>query len=790
MICNERTEQALELDAIRKMLTARCRTQLGVRHFLELRPLEKHETLQRHQRLLRSYIAYREHYGELPWDNSLESVERLLGEAQETGLLTGQELLKIRRLLHVAEQLRKRIRALRDEYPDLQELGRALNDYGEDLQALGILDDDGRLYDSASPRLAEIRGRLESMRRTTRSKGQRILSSPEIQQKLQERVLTLRDGRFAVLVRQEHAGTFPGIALERSGSGNSVYMEPKSLVPLNNSMALLQREEQQEERRILGKLTRRLIGRIAAIGRAEGVLGRLDGLYGAVDCILQSRWTIPELTEHSRIDLRNAVHPQLRTEPVPIDIHVGRGFGQLVITGPNTGGKTVALKTLGIALFLAWCGLPVPAAEGSVVGDFDRVEADIGDEQSIEQNLSTFSGHMTAMISILENATEHSLVLLDELGAGTDPQEGAAIGIAVLEELRRRGTRCVATTHHNPIKRYSLVTADVETASVEFNPDTLSPTYRLLIGIPGKSNALNIARKLGFPSHLLDEAVTHLEGEEGSIEELISELQEKQTSLNEREREVEERAAQARQMKENYEQKVHSLEEKKEAIIAGADRRAKRIVREAEEGARRLMKEMEEAGRAGSLQKARSEGSGGLKRVEKQIDQREDQRKTRKSSAGRGEAIGVGDRVRLVESKVEGEVERINNAEATVLVGGMRVQVPLKRLERQQQSGGQEGRRQERAPVHVQVARPAEQVPASLSVRGMNLAESIPLVEQYLDKAYRYGYDTVTIIHGRGKGILRKEVQKLCKQIPYVAEYRLGGPGEGGYGVTVVRFRR
>jgi DNA mismatch repair protein MutS2 len=788
VIVNERVRETLEIDKILEKLARQCRSPLGVRHFSGLRPASSVQQLQARQELLRVYCRMRDMEGELPWDNRVKPVLPFLEEAKASAFLTGEELVLVRNFLRLAMEVRGAVAERKERFPALEDLGKGLKDFSPELTSLAVLSDDGWLYDTASQKLAEIRKRLEHIRADIRRLGHSLLNEPSLGSMLQERVLTLREGRYVLLVRHEYVNSFPGIALERSGSGNSVYMEPTALIPHNNRTGILGDEERKEERAILTRLTQELLRRERAIIEAEEALGYADALFATAEYMRKHRWHVPEVVSSKRghFHFCNAVHPLLGEGAVPINIHGGERFRILVITGPNTGGKTVALKTVGVLTLLAWCGLPISAAEGAVVGDIDRILTDIGDEQSIEQNLSTFSAHMTTVIGMLEEAGPNSLVLLDELGAGTDPHEGAALGIALLQELLDRGSLVIATTHHNPIKKFALSTPRVETASVEFDAATLSPTFRLFMGVPGRSNALYIAERLGMPSSVVQRARDVLAGGETSVEELIGELQEKQAYLER----VQERIASDRReiaaLREKFERKYAEVNEKRDAILAGADRRARKILSDAEESARSLLRELEHAAES-SAQRVMQEKKQELDRMKGHIDAREERRLERQSVVGEKKTLEVGSTVQLLESKVVGVVEELERGQALVLAGGMRIRVPLKRLRLvQEQPGGSSPR----VSVDVKVTPPSERVSGSLMIRGMTMDEAIPMVERYLDQAYRYGYGTVSIIHGRGEGILRREVQDICKRLPYVEEQRLGGPGEGGYGVTIVTFRK
>ena len=776
----------LEIEKVLDIFGAACRSELGLWELYNSRPAPDLVRLRERQVLLGEYRLYRDSLGELPWDDELRLVDGLLDNARDAALLSGEELLHFRRLLAVAGRVRQKILEVRETFPVMGKLARGIRLFDEELEALSVLTDDGRLYDSASPELAALRGRIAGLRRRIREKGQALLNDVSIRSMLQERVLSLRRGRFLVMVKQEHINLFPGIVSDRSGSGNTIYMEPHSLFPLNNVLTLLTREEQDEERKILRALTRMLLDREKAVLEAQKSLGMVDLLYGLA-CILDRKgWILPEVADRAAFTLRQVRHPLLGERAVPIDVSCGKTFRLLVITGPNTGGKTVALKTCGVAVCLAWLGFPIPAEEGSVIGDFSSVLLDIGDEQSIEQNLSTFSGHIRNIIGILDRADDHTLVLLDELGAGTDPQEGAALGVAVLDKLREKRALVLATTHHNPIKRFAIGTPSVETASVEFDGCTLSPTYRLMTGIPGKSNALLIAGRLGMGHDVLERASRELEGAEGSLEDLIGELHEKRSILERTEEGLIREKSEVARLKAGLTEKLELLESRREKIIQQAETQAAKLLDESEILARDMLRKLE-----GAAQSAAQREMGLQK---KEIDRIRDRTAGRKAKSQEkkvkpipAQELCQGDAVEIMDSGIRGIIGEIRGGKATVEVGSMRIDVPLRRLLRRSPSPGEQ--RATRGPIHVNVPRP-EGVPSSMMVRGMRVDEAMPLVERYLDQAFRAGYSEVTVIHGRGEGILRREVHALCRRLPFVVDFRLGGPSEGGHGVTLVTFNR
>ncbi|MDT8285073.1 MAG: Smr/MutS family protein, partial [Thermovirgaceae bacterium] len=645
-----------------------------------------------------------------------------------------------------------------------------------------VIADDGELYDHASPDLERIRKELHLLRLNARRKCAELSVSQSFAPFLMDRVTHFRKGRLTLLVRMEDVHRFEGIAHDRSGSGKGVYIEPRELVPLNNRIEILRSEESEEERKILTRLTSMVIEKKTAITEAENSVALVDIIYACARIMEEPGWSLPELVDSSRFYFRDLWNPLIGPGCVPIDIHCGDRFRQLVITGPNTGGKTVVLKSVSIAVFLALSGLPVPAAEGSVVGGMDFLAADIGDEQGIEQSLSTFSSHISRIVMMIERAGRDSLLLLDELGAGTDPQEGAALGVAILEKLREKRCLVLATTHHNPIKRFAVTSRGIESASMEFDPVTFSPTFNLLMGVPGKSNAILIARRLGMPDDVISAAERNLSGDNISAEQLMEEIFEKQVELERAGKESAEERRRLVMMQNDLEERIRHFAQKEDKILIEANNMAIKILEEAEETARKLLKGMEKAAESAARREFEKNREG-VSSLKKNIAGREES--LQKKQTDREETPEPGDTVRIAGTEARGVVESIDGEKAVVVAGVMRIDVPLESLIRVKPEKGA----QKKTPsASFNIPAPSG-VPSSIMVRGMTIDEAMPEVEVYLDRAFRSGHGEVVVIHGRGEGILRRAVHALCADLPYVTGYRLGNADEGGYGVTVVSFR-
>lgn len=764
-----------------------CRSEPGKRVLEDLSPMATPGQVTRRQDLQKAYNRYCDVNGELPWDERIQSVAPLLEEAKRTGLLTGEEILACRVVMGVCLRLKAEISEVKEDFPELRDLSRKIGDFSGIFQELQVVADDGRLYDGASQKLAELRDALRGVAASARRKAQSMLESTSLAPLLQDRATHFRDGRIAFLVKLEDMSRFDGMTVGRSGTGSSVYMEPRGLIEINNRMALLQREVEEEERKILRALTKKILDRRKGLLDAEQVLGEVDLLHAASKIQRARSWAFPVMDEKPRFSLRRAVHPLLGENCAPVDVHCGDRFRQLVITGPNTGGKTVVLKTTAASVYLAWCGLPAPVGEGSVIGDMDWMSADIGDEQSIEQSLSTFSSHLRNIVEMLGKGTGSSLLLIDELGAGTDPQEGAALGVAILESLHEKGSLVLATTHHNAIKRYALTRNGVETAGMEFDAEKLLPTYRLRMGIPGESNALRIAGRLGISRDIIQKAREVLHEGHSDAEELLEELLRKQQHLEGEEERLFRERREIAALKEDLLSRHRSIKEKREKILEDAEMKAMAMLKEAEGKAASMLRRLEEARDPLGRKQAERERQG-VSEMKRSLREREEAREEQRIGREKPSSGWVpvrGEAVRIAGTSTRGVVEAIDGKKALILSGAMKFEVPAKKLVPVPEKD---------LPKEPFSSRksfiPSGHVPSSVMVRGMTVDEAIPEVERYLDRAFRAGYGEVTVIHGRGEGILRREVHALCRSLPFVAEYRLGGPGEGGYGVTVVRFQQ
>ncbi|HHW42549.1 MAG TPA: endonuclease MutS2, partial [Desulfotomaculum sp.] len=623
-------------------------------------------------------------------------------------------------------------------------------------------------------------------RQQVRERLERIIRSPAYQKYLQDPIVTIREGRYVVPVKQEHRAQVPGIIHDQSSSGATLFIEPMAVLESNNEVRRLEVAEKQEITRILGDLSAGVAAAAEEISLSLEALGRLDLIMARARYSQDLDAWSPRILSGAMLDLRQARHPLLSGAVVPVSIHLGRDFDTLVITGPNTGGKTVTLKTVGLLVLMAQSGLHIPAAEGSEMGIFQEVFADIGDEQSIEQSLSTFSSHLTNIVHILRHAGPDSLVLLDELGAGTDPTEGAALAQAILERLHGMGAKTVATTHYSELKNFAYARERVENASVEFDAVTLRPTYRLLIGKPGRSNAFEIAARLGLDGELVERARHFMTAEQIQVADLMQRLE---RTRQEAEQELE-RAREMRREAESFKERYRVLQEeltaRREAILSRAKEEARSLVRGARREAEEAVRELRERLSAETAREREEAIRAARRKLGGMQEQLQSGSPTRPAGDGAvPEAVAVGQTVFLPRFNQQGVVTALSqDDEVQVQVGMIKINVPLTDL--RLVAGEKAAAGEVRTGSLLQDK--ARAVSTRLDLRGMRAEEALAEVEKYLDDATLAGLSRVYLVHGKGTGALRAAVQQQLKGDPRVKSFRLGEQGEGGLGVTVVEL--
>ena len=730
-----------------------------------------------------------------PAFSGIKPVAESLYRADRGGALNTRELLDIAGVLRCARRVRDYHNGASGERTAIDHLFRSLrgNHHLEERITSAILDED-EIADNASSELADIRRHKRQAASKGRQILQKIISSASYSKVLQEAIITQRDGRFVVPVKSEFRGSLPGLVHDVSSSGATIFVEPMGVVQANNELKELEAKEKKEIERILRALSAEAAGCHNDILSDYDMLVRLDLIFARGQLSYKMNATRPEIRRDGSICLRHARHPLLDSgRAVPITIELGQKFDTLVITGPNTGGKTVSLKTLGLLTLMAQCGLHIPADDRSAVSVFDRVLADIGDEQSIEQSLSTFSAHMVNIVKILEEADGHSLILFDELGAGTDPIEGAALAIAIIQHVRERGGKVAATTHYAELKTFAMTTQGVENASCEFDVETLRPTYKLLIGIPGKSNAFAISQRLGLDPAVIETAKAQMDSESIRFEDVLTQLEEKRQRLEKDQTEAEQlrfqREADARRAREFREQ----MERAKENARTRGEAEARRIIREARaqadaifEELAQLRRQQEKAANWQNVNDARAAIRGQLNQMEEELHFEVEKEPIPAPSR----PIREGDLVELGGTRKQAVVTAVNGEKLQLLAGNMKLTVKAKEVrlvEEAEVREKKEAKRQVATSIRLQGARAAVN---ELDIRGLMTDEADLAVDQFLDNAVMGKLNVVTIIHGKGTGALRKAVHQQLKRHPAVKGYRLGRYGEGEDGVTVVELRQ
>ena len=789
----DKSIRTLELPAVLAMLADQTNSAEARERALATSPrtaVDEVERLQGETDAAREMIGLRGS----PAFSGIKPVGESLYRADRGGTLNTRELLDIAGVLRCARRVKEYWNDDGGERTAVDSLFRSLrgNRFLEEKITTSILEEDV-IADNASPELADIRRHKRNAASKGRQILQKIISSSSYSKVLQEAIITQRDGRFVVPVKAEFRSSLPGLVHDVSSSGATLFVEPMGVVQANNELKELEAKEKKEIERILSALSAEAASYHQDILEDYELLVRLDLIFARGQLSYKMNGSRPEIRRDGAIALRHARHPLLDSaKAVPIDIELGRRFDTLVITGPNTGGKTVSLKTLGLLTLMAQCGLHIPADYGSAVSVYDRVLADIGDEQSIEQSLSTFSAHMVNIVKILEEADERSLILFDELGAGTDPIEGAALAIAIIEHVRQRGAKVAATTHYAELKTFAMTTPGVENASCEFDVETLRPTYKLLIGIPGKSNAFAIAQRLGLDPAVIDTAKAQMDSESVRFEDVLTQLEEKRQSLekdrDEAARLRAQREADAKRAREFREQ----MERAKDNARTRGEAEARRIIREARAQADAIFEELNQLRRAQEKQADWQNVNQARTAIRSQLNQAEEDLRFRQEAEpipAPSRPIRVGDQVELGGTRTRATVTAVNGDRLQLAAGNMKLTVKagevrlIEEVEKETKSGPT---RHVQTNIRTTGGRAAS---TELDIRGMMTDEAELVVDQFLDHALMSKLNLVTIIHGKGTGALRKAVREHLKHSRYVKSARPGAYGEGEDGVTVVTMK-
>ena len=652
------------------------------------------------------------------------------------------------------------------------------------------------ISDNASPGLHKVRRSMHGINDRIHTQLNSILNS--CRSYLQDAVITMRDGRYCLPVKAEYKSQVNGMVHDQSSTGSTLFIEPMAVIQLNNELRTLEIQEQKEIEAVLADLSNQLTPYTTELAIDLQILTRLDFIFAKAALSRHFKCSEPKFNTEGRIHIKDGRHPLLDPQKVvPITVWLGTDFDLLMVTGPNTGGKTVSLKTVGLFTLMGQAGLHIPAFEGSELAVFEEVFADIGDEQSIEQSLSTFSAHMTNIVNILNQADSRSLCLFDELCSGTDPTEGAALAIAILNFLHNMKCRTMATTHYSELKIYALSTPGVENACCEFDVATLRPTYRLLIGIPGKSNAFAISKKLGLPDYIIEDAKNHLESEDETFEDVISRLEENRVTIEKERAEIENYKAEIARLKSGLEKKEERFDERRDKMIRKANEEAQQILREAKETADRTIKNINKlAASSGidtkALEAERTKLRDSLKKVEGGLSLKQETKKPHK--AINPKTLKLGDGVRVLSMNLNGTVSSLPDAQGNVFVqmGILRSKVNISDLELLQENSvsgpGLEARRKGSGSSNIKMSK-SFGISPEINVLGMTVDEAVAQLDKYLDDAYIAHLPQVRIVHGKGTGALRAGIHKHLKRLKYIKEFHLGGFGEGDAGVTIVVFK-
>ena len=788
---NKKGLKVLEYNKIIEMLKAQANSQMAKERLAALLPETEIHRIREGLAETTEAVTVIVKKGALPL-GEIYDINSALHFARKGGTLTMRQLLQILYNMKVTGNVITFLKSDLEYLPIIMGMSEVLVAFPKLAERIdrSILSED-EMADSASPELRNIRRSIARQNEAIRSKMNHILNSSDNKTFLQDAIVTMRDGRYVVPVKAEHRAKMPGIIHDQSSSGATIFIEPQVIVNLNNELRELELAEKAEIERILAELTSAVAEHFHDLINNQKILIELDIIFakGKLSCKMQAEE--PSINEEGFLDLRLARHPLIDPKKVvPINLSIGKEYQTLVITGPNTGGKTVTLKTAGLLAMMAQSGLHIPAASTSSLPIYREIFADIGDEQSIEQSLSTFSSHMKNTVYLVEKAGSGTLVLLDELGAGTDPTEGAALAIAILERLAAQGAHTIATTHYNELKKYALSTEGVENASMEFNVETLSPTYRLSIGVPGKSNAFEISKKLGLPDKIIDRANQLIEKGDIAFEEVISAIENDKRKAQEERDEAIHLADELKKQKDELEKRQQELEKRESKVLKDAREEARAIIKEARETASDVQKELKELAKVQSL----GERTKRLEKSKRRIKESENRyadglERPVNANPVTAEELQTGDRVKILTLDQNGEVLTLpdEKGDLTVKVGIMKINVNVSDL--MLIIDGTKKKKTRTGGYGNLYRKKAQTISMSVNVQGQNLEDALMNVDKYIDDAYMAGLKEVTVIHGNGTGVLKEGLRRSFKKHKLIASYRKGGYNEGGDGVTIVKLK-
>lgn len=793
---NEKVLHTLEYNKILDQLTEYAFSADARSRCQKLRPITDRAQIEQLQQQTSDALSRLFKYGSLSF-SGVTDIRDSLKRLEIGGALSAIELLRVCSLLESA----KRAKAFARSQDDNDQPDDSLTSLFAGIEPLTPLCDEIRrcilsedeIADDASSTLHSIRRSMRGMNDKIRAQMNSMINNTTTRSYLQDTVITMRDGRYCLPVKAEAKSLVPGMIHDQSSTGSTLFIEPMAVVNLNNEYKELQLREQEEIEVILAGLSNLTASYATQLLADYELLTELDFIFARAAFAQTYNGVAPLFNDDGRIHIRKGRHPLLDPKKVvPIDVRLGEDFRLLIVTGPNTGGKTVSLKTVGLLTLMGQSGLHIPASERSELGIFDEVFADIGDEQSIEQSLSTFSSHMANIIRILEQVNDRSLVLFDELCAGTDPTEGAALAISILSKLHLYGARIMATTHYSELKVYALSTSGVENACCEFDVATLSPTYRLLIGIPGKSNAFAISEKLGLPTDLIADAKGRISKSEGDFEDLIADLEKSRSTIEREQLEINQYKAEIESLKEKLEQKQERLDSSRDKILREANEQAYNILKEAKDVADETIRNFNKYGKAGApvseMEKERTKLRG---KMDKAAQKMSEQKKASVPNHNVPKKLRIGDSVKVISMNLKGTVHSLPNARGDLYVqmGILRSLVNINDLILLEEDAAPGTKKfQKTSAGKIKMSKSAS-VSTEINLIGKTTDEAIPLLDKYLDDAYLAHLPSVRIVHGKGTGALRNAVQAHLKRLKYVKSFHLGEFGEGDAGVTIAEFK-
>lgn len=788
---NEKTLKVLEYNKIIEMLSSHATSYDGKMLCVKLTPYDDIEIIKTNLAYTKDALSrvFRQGSVSFAGGGDLKMIITALSVSSKLSLT---ELLAVSSMLSAVSRVK--------EYSKKEETTDSLSEFFDELNPLTSLNNEIKrciisedtISDDASPELKNIRRRMKQVKSNIQDTLGSIITSNAGKGILQDNLVTTRNNRYCIPVKAEHQGKFPGMLHDQSQTGSTVFIEPMAVVKLNNDLASLELDEAAEITRILALLSDMCAGEKDTLKNNDAILGNLDFIFAKALLAKEMKASYPEFSKDKYIEIKKGRHPLINPKQVvPIDISLGDKYTLLVITGPNTGGKTVALKTLGLLTAMGQSGLFIPAFDNSKLTVFKEIYADIGDEQSIEQSLSTFSSHMVNTVSILKNATSDSLVLFDELGAGTDPVEGAALATSILAHLKDRNILTMATTHYSEIKLYALETDGVENACCEFNVETLRPTYRLLTGIPGKSNAFAISKRLGLSEEIIDDASERIDSTDKHFEDIIASLNKERTELEERIRELSLKEEEFKARNEKLQNDIDKLNASKEKTLENARQEAYEILSQAKEYADESIRKYNRWLKSPDFHKEMENERNALHgKLKEQAGKKQTLNNSAPKKQHKASDFKLGDQVKVHSLNLNGTVNSLPNAKGELFVqmGILRSQVHISDLELIDENVITAPGLTKTGSGKIKMSK-SMTISPEVNLIGMTVDEALVVLDKYIDDAYLAHLPKVTIIHGRGTGALKNAVSNYLKRCKHVANYTLGDAGQGGYGVTVVEFK-